>query len=130
MSSIPETSDAADLFAELISTLELRLFGRQTDEPPLDTMEIQELYATFEQCVRFFPDVEEFHSFAVPGKTHDDFLFHWKKLEDIIDEMPGADEDIVPMWRELTKIWWEENREDIKEVVEEIKGAKVHAGDQ
>ena len=130
MSFTSGPSHAAEHFTELINTLELRLYGHPPDEPALTAMEKLELYSTFEYNVRFFPDLPDFQNFSVPGKTHDDFLIQWKELEDIVSEMPGADEDIVPMWREMTEEWWEENREVIKVAVEEIKGAKVHAFDQ
>ena len=96
MAPISETSAAVEELAELINALELRLYGRSSDEPPFDPLAIQELYATFENIVHCLPSVQEFHAFAVPGMTHNDFLSQWEKLEAIIDWMPGADEDIVP----------------------------------
>ena len=63
----------------------------------------------------------------MPGKTHNDFLLQWENLEAVLEWMPGADEDIVPDWREMTEEWWEESRDVIKRVVGEIKGARAHA---
>ena len=114
-------------FAELIESLEIRIFGPPPGELPLDDAKIEDLNWTIEQCIRGLPHTKDFEHLAVTGSTHEEFLVHWRKLENILDEFPSADDDD---WREMTKTWWEENRVGFKEVLEAIRDAKIILPDQ
>lgn len=72
--------------------------------------------------VEGFADTSRFKTVAVPGKTHEDFLVHWRKLEGVVRTMSFEHEedkegrlmDTEPFLSEMRKIM---------EILEEIRHA-------